>query len=117
MTTIKTKRIYDPAEKADGQRVLVDRIWPRGITKEKAALDFWLRDIAPSTELRKWFGHKPERWVEFDERFRKELVDNPALSELKAIAKKGTVTLVYAAKDTEHNNAMVLQHYLTKHKG
>ncbi len=114
---IQLKRAYEPPEASDGARVLVDRLWPRGISKEAAHLDLWLREIAPSTELRRWFGHDPERWEEFRRRYRKELADQPDLVEqLRALAKKGTLTLVYGAKDEEHNDAVVLQQLL-KEKG
>lgn len=116
MVSVRTKRIYEPADATDGQRVLVDRIWPRGISKETAALDSWLRDIAPSTILRKWFDHKPERWAEFLRRYNKELSDNPALPELKAMMKAGDLTLLYGAKESRYNNAIALQEYLLKHK-
>jgi uncharacterized protein YeaO (DUF488 family) len=107
---IKLKRVYDPPDRRDGKRVLVDRLWPRGITKEDAAVDLWLREIAPSNELRKWFGHDPGRWQEFRKRYRKELEEKADLvRELSDAARKGTVTLLYSAKDTEHNNAVVLR--------
>lgn len=107
--SISLKRAYDPPQAADGKRVLVDRIWPRGMTKEKAKIDLWLKDVAPSTELRQWFGHDPQRWAEFRKKYRAELKGNPALDELRKMAGKGKVTLVYAARDEEHNNAVVLQ--------
>jgi uncharacterized protein YeaO (DUF488 family) len=107
---IKLKRVYDPPDRRDGKRVLVDRLWPRGITKEDAAVDLWLREIAPSNELRKWFGHDPGRWQEFRKRYRTELEEKADLvHELSNAARKGTVTLLYSAKDTEHNNAVVLR--------
>jgi uncharacterized protein YeaO (DUF488 family) len=110
---IALKRAYDPPAEADGQRVLVDRIWPRGVSKEHAALTLWLKEIAPSTELRKWFDHDPKRWAEFQKRFRAELDGNPdAVKELRGILAKGKVTLVYAAHDVEHNNAQVISAYL-----
>ncbi len=109
MAGISIKRIYEPAARADGTRILVDRIWPRGISKDDAHLALWLKDIAPSTELRKWFGHDPERWTEFRRRYRSELARNPAAVKLlKEHVRKGTVTLVYAARDSEHNNARVI---------
>ncbi|MCZ7591867.1 MAG: DUF488 domain-containing protein [Kiritimatiellae bacterium] len=110
---MKRKRVYDPPEKSDGKRVLVDRLWPRGLSKEKAQVDVWLKEIAPSTELRKWFGHEPEKFAEFNKRFRAELKGNPALEELKALARKETVTIVYSAGDQLHNNAVVLQEILS----
>ncbi|MDD5712490.1 MAG: DUF488 domain-containing protein [Smithellaceae bacterium] len=107
---VKTKRIYDAASPADGRRVLVDRLWPRGLTKEAAAIDEWKKDIAPSDELRKWFAHDPAKWNEFRSRYRKELQEKKeALTELRREAKKGTLTLLYAAHDQEHNNAVVLK--------
>ena len=110
---VRIKRIYDQASPEDGARVLVDRVWPRGITKEKAALDLWLKEIAPSTELRKWFGHDPARWEEFRKRYGKELDGNAeAVGQLKALVAKGPVTLLYSAHDTEHNQAAALLEYL-----
>jgi uncharacterized protein YeaO (DUF488 family) len=106
----RIKRVYEPAAKADGKRVLVDRVWPRGITKEEAALSDWAKEVAPSTALRKWFGHDPERFAEFRKRYRAELNGNTALDELRKLT--GTVTLVYGAKDVEHNQAVVLQELL-----
>lgn len=112
---IKIKRIYENPEKDDGFRVLVDRLWPRGFTKEKAHVDLWLKDIAPTTELRKWFNHIPEKWAEFKKRYRSEIRGNKeALSQLKEVMKKGQVTLIYAAKDEEHNAAVVLLEELEK---
>lgn len=110
---LKIKRVYNAPEKADGFRILVDRVWPRGMTKEKASVDLWLKEIAPTTELRKWFGHDPEKYKEFKKRYEKELKGNKeAVSSIKAHLKKGTVTLVYSAKDEEHNQAVVLQDFL-----
>lgn len=107
---IKLKRVYDPYADSDGKRILVDRLWPRGIKKEDARMDLWLKDIAPSNELRKWFGHDPGRWQEFRRRYREELKEKSDLvRELRKAASKGTVTLLYSAKDTEHNNAVVLK--------
>ena len=107
---IKIKRVYEPRDKDDGMRILVDRLWPRGLTKEKASVDLWLKDIAPSTELRKWFGHDPSKWQEFKKRYLKELKGNSEQVQLlKQEVDKGTVTLVYGAKDEEHNEALVLQ--------
>lgn len=112
---IKIKRIYEKPEKEDGFRVLVDRLWPRGFTKEKAHVDLWLKDISPSTELRKWFNHIPEKWAEFKKRYRREIRENKeSLSQLKECIKKGNVTLIYAAKDEEHNAAVVLFEELEK---
>src|SRR5690349_11180979 len=106
----KIKRVYDPPEKSDGTRILVDRLWPRGLSKAKAGIDLWLKEIAPSAELRTWFGHDADRWDEFRTRYRAELKKNePALTALKQEIEKGAVTLVYGAKDEAHNNAVVLQ--------
>jgi uncharacterized protein YeaO (DUF488 family) len=107
---MKIKRVYEKPEKGDGIRILVDRLWPRGLTKEKAGIDLWLKDIAPSTELRKWFGHEPGKWNEFRKRYSVELKKKgEQVSLLKDQMKKGTVTLVYGAKDEEHNEALVLK--------
>jgi uncharacterized protein YeaO (DUF488 family) len=113
---IRIRRIYEPAGKADGQRILVDRIWPRGVKREDAALDEWLKTIAPTTELRKWFGHDPARWDEFVKRYRKELDGNPqAVAELRARIEKGDVTLLYGARDETHNQARALADYMRDH--
>lgn len=106
---ISIKRAYDRPEPADGKRVLVDRLWPRGIAKAKAHVDLWLKDVAPSTELRKWFAHDPAKWSEFRRRYRAELKGSAALAELKAMARGEKVTLLYAAKDEDHNEAVVLR--------
>jgi len=112
---IKLKRIYDPFSREDGKRVLVDRLWPRGLKKENAHIDEWLKDIAPSDALRKWFSHDPSRWEQFRKRYNDELKDKQGLlSELRADSRKGTVTLLFAAKDIEHNNAMVIKEVLAK---
>ncbi|OUI92636.1 uroporphyrin-III methyltransferase [Acetobacter indonesiensis] len=101
--------MYDDAQPDDGARVLVDRLWPRGISKDRAALTLWLKDVAPSTALRHWFGHDPARWDEFQKRYRAELDANPdAVQQLLAFARKGKLTLLYGARDTEHNEAVVL---------
>jgi uncharacterized protein YeaO (DUF488 family) len=106
----RIKRVYELPDKHDGRRILVDRLWPRGLTKEKASIDLWLKDIAPSTELRKWFGHNPGRWEEFKERYLAELKGNSEqIQLLKQELDKGIVTLVYGAKDEEHNQAVVIQ--------
>ena len=108
---LRIKRVYEPATPRDGARVLVDRLWPRGLNKEEAHLDDWLRDLSPSDDLRKWFGHDPERFAEFQERYEHELENDTArtlLDDLAHRASRGTVTLVFAAKDAEHNNAVVL---------
>ena len=107
---MKIKRIYDSYAKDDGKRVLVDRLWPRGIKKEDARCDLWLKDIAPSAGLRKWFSHDPANWQEFKKRYRKELEDRQDMIEdLRRESRKGTVTLLFAAKDSERNNAVVLK--------
>jgi uncharacterized protein YeaO (DUF488 family) len=113
---IRIKRVYDPTDKDDGTRVLVDRLWPRGLRKEEAALTLWLKEIAPSPELRKWFGHDPARWTEFGDRYHAELAGNDAaVVRLTDLLKRGPVTLVYAAHDTAHNHAVVLGSYLREH--
>ena len=117
---LKLKRAYEKPSSADGERLLVDRLWPRGLKKEKAHLDDWLKDLAPSDELRKWFAHDPKRWEEFQQRYFKELEDPDNKSQIEALLKKarqGTVTLVFAAKDEEKNNAVVLKQYLEKQLG
>jgi len=109
---MKIKRVYEKPEIEDGLHILVDRIWPRGLTKEKAKVDIWLKDIAPSTELRKWFGHEPAKWNEFRERYLQELEKNEKqTSVLKEHVKNGMVTLVYATKDEKHNEAVVLKDF------
>jgi uncharacterized protein YeaO (DUF488 family) len=114
---IQIKRVYEKTSRNDGLRILVDRLWPRGLTKERAALKLWLKDVAPSTELRKWFGHDPARWKQFQARYRKELGDKKdALKLLKENAKQHTVTLVYGARDEGHNEAIVLKNILEGHK-
>jgi uncharacterized protein YeaO (DUF488 family) len=113
MRSVTIKRAYEPAARSDGSRVLVDRLWPRGISKKKAALDGWMKDVAPSPRLRKWFGHKPERFKDFARRYRAELKGNPALEELRAL--KGKVTLIYGAKDPKTNHAIVLAKVLKRH--
>ncbi len=110
---IKLKRAYEKPARADGTRILVERLWPRGLTKARAAIDLWLKDVAPSTELRQWFGHDPRRWKEFQVRYRKELrAHKEAVELLKQKGREGTVTLVYGARDQEHNAALVLQKVL-----
>jgi uncharacterized protein YeaO (DUF488 family) len=110
---IKIKRAYVAPEKDDGTRILVDRLWPRGLTKKKAKIDLWLKDLAPSTELRKWFGHDPGKWKEFQVRYAGELKSKKAQLEiLKQKAAEGPVTLIYGAKDEFHNEAVVLQRKL-----
>ena len=110
---IAIKRVYEEPDRADGMRILVDRLWPRGLSKEKAQVDLWLKDIAPSTELRKWFSHDPDKWTEFQARYRKELKSKAELlAELREKAAKGQVTLLYGAKDEVHNEAVVLKKLL-----
>lgn len=112
---VNTKRIYEDASLGDGYRVLVDRLWPRGKKKEEAGIDLWLKEVAPSTALRKWFNHDPERWTEFVKKYKEELQNSEALDELKAIARKHkTLTLLYGAKDEEHNQAVALQHMIAR---
>jgi uncharacterized protein YeaO (DUF488 family) len=107
------KRVYEPPEASDGMRVLVDRIWPQGLTKERAGVNVWLKDIAPSAGLRTWFGHDPQRWREFHERYLEELRANPAaVEQLTDLVSAGNVTLLFGAHDTERNNAMALADYL-----
>lgn len=109
---IAIKRAYEPAAKSDGRRILVDRLWPRGVGREAAAIDEWMRDVAPSTELRRWFAHDPARWKEFIQRYRKELASQTAeaaMGRLRKLASDRRVTLVYAAADSEHNNAVALR--------
>jgi uncharacterized protein YeaO (DUF488 family) len=110
---IKIKRVYEQPEEEDGTRILVDRLWPRGLTKEKARVDLWLKEIAPSTELRKWFAHDPEKWTEFQTRYKAELKKNAEqLTLLKKEIAKGPATLLYGARDQQHNEATVLQQLL-----
>jgi uncharacterized protein YeaO (DUF488 family) len=111
--SFKTKRAYEKPERSDGCRVLVDRIWPRGVSKTEAKIDQWLKDLAPSTALRKWFAHDPARWAEFKRRYFAELKpQREALDELRKLASGGTVTLIFGARDTEHNQAVALKEYL-----
>lgn len=108
------KRIYEPLDEEDGYRILVDRLWPRGMTKEKANIDHWLKEIAPTTELRKWFDHDPEKWAEFQNRYEIELKENKeAIEFLKEKIRNGKTTLLYAAKDEAHNEAKVISDYLS----
>lgn len=112
---IRLKRAYEPAEPSDGYRILVDRLWPRGLSRERAELDAWDRELAPSTELRQWFSHEPSRFPEFRRRFCEELGEHrSALARLRRRAREGTLTLVYAAKDTDHNDAVVLAEVLRR---
>ena len=112
---IRIKRSYEPRARGDGRRILVERLWPRGMKKEALHADAWLKDVAPSTELRQWFGHRVERWDEFRRRYRKELSANAdAWAPLLDTSSRGTVTLLYSAHDTEHNGARVLREFLTE---
>ena len=112
---IKLKRVYDEPSEDDGQRILVERLWPRGVSKEKALIDEWMKDVAPSTELREWFGHDPARWEEFKQRYWAELAADPGpVQELKEKAQRGTVTFIYAAKDVEHNGALALKEFIER---
>lgn len=111
------KRAYETASKSDGLRILVERLWPRGVSKEKAAIDLWLKDIAPSTELRKWYGHDPDKWPGFRKRYRAELRANKdVVAQLKQKIAKRTATFVFAASDTEHNSAVALKEFLGRRK-
>lgn len=110
---IRLKRAYDDAANSDGTRILVDRLWPRGLSKERARLDLWLKEIAPTTELRKWFNHDPAKWHDFCQRYTQELDNNSAATEqLLTLARAGRITLVYGARDEAHNDAIVLKDYL-----
>ena len=110
---IAIKRVYLPPDKGDGQRVLVDRLWPRGVSKRDAAVDVWLKEVAPSAKLRKWFGHDPAKWDEFRKRYRAELADNDEpVAQLRALIEEGRVTMLYGAHDEEHNQARVLLEFL-----
>ena len=114
---IQLKRVYEKPSRKDGVRILVDRLWPRGLTKERAAVNLWLKDVAPSSELRKWFGHDPAKWKEFQVRYRKELRQKKdALKLLKQKSEERTVTLVYGARDEQHNEAVVLRKIVEGHQ-
>ena len=111
--SLAIKRVYEPVSAKDGVRVLVDRLWPRGLSKEGAAIDLWLKAVAPSSGLRQWFGHDPAKWPEFRKRYFAELATHAdELAQLRALAKRRRVTLVYGARDTEHNDAVALRDYL-----
>ncbi|HEU4966090.1 MAG TPA: DUF488 domain-containing protein [Candidatus Saccharimonadales bacterium] len=115
MTTVTIKRVYDKPEAQDGKRILVDRLWPRGLSKAKARIDLWLKDIAPSSELRVWFGHDPAKWEEFARRYHAELAANTAaVGMLRQQLEHGHTTLLFSAKDTKHNNAVALKAYLER---
>ena len=112
---INLKRVYDPVSKEDGVRILIERLWPRGVKKEDLKMHEWLKEVAPSTDLRKWFSHDPVKWKEFQKRYFEELNKNSeALEPLIKALRKDTVTLLYSSKDTEHNNAVSLKNYLEK---
>lgn len=115
MGRIRLKRAYEPLSTEDGRRVLVERLWPRGLTKGRAAIDLWLKEIAPSASLRQWFAHDPAKWEEFRKRYWQELGQNSgAVAQLKQEVKRGVVTLVYAARDEAHNSARALKEYLER---
>jgi len=110
---IKVKRVYDPADSSDGFRILVDRLWPRGLSKESAQVDSWLKSIAPSNDLRRWFNHDPDKWLAFKKRYFSELDSNDeAVNELLSHVKRGCVTFLYSSKEQEHNNAVALKDYI-----
>jgi len=110
---IRTKRVYDPPATGDGRRILIDRLWARGLSKGKAKIDYWAKAIAPSTALRKWYGHDPDKWTDFRKRYFAELDANPeGVAELRAQMGKGTVTLLFSSKETRLNNASALREYL-----
>jgi uncharacterized protein YeaO (DUF488 family) len=110
---IKLKRAYDPVSPADGIRLLVERLWPRGLSKEKLKLDGWIREVGPTTELRKWFGHDPAKWTQFRRKYFRELESHPETwRRIASLARRGTVTLVYSSHDEDHNNAVALREYL-----
>lgn len=118
MAQFRLKRIYDPVSPDDGRRVLVERLWPRGLRKADAALDEWLRDIAPSSDLRRWYGHDPAKWPEFRRRYREELaIQTDLLAKLQAHAETGPVTLLFAARDRDRNSAVVLKEMLDEGAG
>ncbi len=115
---IQTKRVYDPRDKEDGVRVLVDRLWPRGMTSKNLQDDRWMKDIAPSDDLRKWFAHDPSRWNEFKKRYFSELDEKPqTVKQLRELAATGKLTLLFAARDTAHNQAVALKEYLMAKSG
>lgn len=112
---IRLKRVYDPPDEQDGFRILVERLWPRGLSRQRAHIDLWLKDIAPSPALRVWYSHDVSKWAEFQQRYRAELQQNPVVASLRDLVKeKRTVTFVYAARDEEHNSAVVLKAFLEK---
>jgi uncharacterized protein YeaO (DUF488 family) len=112
--SVRVKRVYEKPHRADGMRILVDRLWPRGLKKEDAQVDLWLKDVAPSADLRKWFGHDPDKWSEFKARYFAELRERAEeVARLRSEAEIGVVTLLFSAKDEQHNNAVALQEYLS----
>ena len=114
---IKVKRAYEAPDKSDGTRILVDRLWPRGLTKKKAAIDLWLKEIAPTTELRQWFGHDPDKWQRFRGRYETEIRHNTdLLQRLEHEAREGTITLIYGARDEKHTEALVLKQMLERRR-
>lgn len=114
---IQLKRVYEPADAADGVRFLIERLWPRGMRRDSLQLDAWIKDAAPGTELRQWFSHDPAKWKEFQRRYFAELDAKPeALAPIRAAARKGTVTLLFSSHDEEHNNAVALKMYLSAHR-
>ena len=121
MTTVQLKRVYEPSASEDGFRVLVERLWPRGMTKERVKVDLWLKEAGASTGLRKWYGHDPQKWEEFRARYFKELTAHPAIVQqiMQLIQDKGTMTLLYSARDEHHNNAVALKEFLEEniHRG
>ena len=115
--SVRLKRVYEPPAKSDGTRILVERLWPRGLTKQRAAVDVWMKDVAPSPELRKWFGHDPAKWREFQSRYRKELREHKAaVKSLSQQCADGAVTLIFSAHDEEHNAAVVLNSVLERRR-
>ena len=111
--SVRIKRVYEPADPGDGKRILIDRLWPRGLTKDKARIDLWEKEIAPSSKLRKWFNHDPVKWSEFQKRYQHELDNNnEAIGRVRKVLEQGSATLVYSAKDQDHNDAVVLKSYL-----
>ncbi|HJZ47108.1 MAG TPA: DUF488 family protein [Roseiflexaceae bacterium] len=115
---IQLKRVYEPPNKDDGFRILVERLWPRGLSKQRAQVDLWLKDISPSPQLRTWYGHELTKWQEFQRRYRAELENNLAVRQLQQLLQdKPVITFVYAARDAEHNSAQVLKGFLEEHSG
>ena len=113
---LRTKRIYERPDASDGRRILIDRLWPRGVTREQATVHVWMKEIAPSPSLRRWFGHDPDRWLEFRKRYTAELAANEAsIHKLASLAAAGSVTLLYASRDEGHNHALVLADYMRKY--